>query len=1114
MDWKTALEKKLDEINTLDRTRHLSMDYVFPHSYTDAYTIDQAVFDLEYFEKLNPARPLDSFLYRVEGEPADRLHWRLFQSEHHTPLSDVLPIIENMGLKTDNVVFFKINKNQQKYWVSDFELYTLSKEVSIEGSASLFHEAFYAIFSGLAENDGFNKLILSSMVSWREVMLIRAYVKYLVQVRFRYSPMEIEKTLLNNNLIVKDLICLFKALHCPVDKQAQAGVEQTQLAILNQLDAITSLDEDRILRRFFELIKATLRTNYFKTETHGDFSPYLALKLSSRDIPDLPLPTPLYEIFVYSPRFEAIHLRNTKVARGGIRWSERIGDFRTEILGLMKAQVVKNALIVPSGAKGGFVLKSPPVEGGWPALQREVIVCYELFIRGLLDLTDNIVNNETVPPAGIVCRDEADPYLVVAADKGTATFSDRANALSRHYHFWLGDAFATGGSEGYDHKKMGITARGAWESIKRHFSELGIDIKTQTFTMVGIGDMSGDVFGNGTLYTDKIALVAAFDHRHIFIDPHPDTERSYKERYRLYHLSTSSWNDYNKSLISKGGGVFSRTLKKITVTPEMKAVLGIEEDNLTPNGLIRSILKAPVDLLYNGGIGTYVKSTEESHADVGDKTNDYCRVNGMDLRARAAGEGGNLGFTGRGRVEYALKGGLIYADFIDNSGGVDCSDHEVNLKILMDKEVVKGNISEEARNELLASLTQQVAELVLADNYSQALTLSFSAFSAKETLTLHTEYINELELRGLINRLVDGIPDAKALSERRSLAIGLTRPELATLFAYTKIDLKHQILKSSIPDEPVLYSIRASAFPGLIHESYRSGIQNHPLVRDITATQLSNKIVNKMGITFIYRLQIESGASVEEIIRAYLVSIEIFETDKLKEMIESLDNRISLPEQYEMLTQLRKLLNISTRWFLQHHLIEKDIDKTILHYKDKIKSLEPLIPELMGGMTKQYLTTLFENFSEAGLPHEIAQRVATYRAIYTALNVIKVSTTCSYDLITTAKIYFRVGEHFRLLWFRDKIARDNQEGHWNTLARLNIRDELDVAQRKITIAIMESYLSAASAESLFEAWIEENSQVSERWNKLLEILHGQSDVTYIMMFIALRELLRLIPGDD
>lgn len=1116
MDWKEELAKRLEEKRKEDKD--IPDGFVFPKSYTDLYSVNQAILDLSYVKKLKRSHPLESYLYQIKNEKANKLHLRLYQWGHHTPLSDSLPIIENLGLRTDYVSTFQIahgnNGTGQKVWISDFSLFADKEEMAVQKLSELIHAALSAISLGKTENDGFNKLITCGLLSWREVFLIRAYVKYLIQVRFRYSLQEIETTVLNNNSIINDLVLLFKKRHDPELAYKSVNTQQLEEKILSQLDAIASLDEDKILRRLFELIKATVRTNYFKKGENKRYKSYLALKLSSRLIPELPLPMPLYEIFIYSPRFEGIHLRYTKVARGGIRWSDRLGDFRTEILDLMKAQVVKNAVIVPSGAKGGFVLKKSPAPQDREMVKKEVTICYELFISGLLDLTDNIINNKVVAPEAVVCLDDSDPYLVVAADKGTATFSDTANALSRIYHFWLGDAFATGGSDGYDHKKIGITARGTWESIKRHFRELELNVMVTPFTMVGIGDMSGDVFGNGTLYTDKIKLIAAFDHRHIFIDPDPNAEIAYKERQRLFHLPISTWEDYDKGLISKGGGVFSRNVKSIAITPAMKRVLSIDEDNLMPNALIRAILKAPVDLLYNGGIGTYVKATDESHADVGDKANDFCRINGNEVRARIVGEGGNLGFTQSGRIEYALNGGLIFADFIDNSGGVDCSDHEVNLKILVDKEVSKGFLTVEERNVLIATLTHEVADLVLRDNYNQALTLSFSAASAKSALILHTEYIKELESKGIINRQLDHMPDEKALSERKSLGVGLTRPELATLLAYTKIDLKQNILKTSIPEDPLLYPIRSSAFPTYIHEKYRDAIQNHPLMRDITATQLANKIVNKMGITFIYRLHIESGASIEEIIRAYLVSIQVFETDKLKDLIESLDTSISVQEQYDMLTNIRKLLNLSTRWFLQQQILDKEMQNIVDHYSVRIKSLEPWIPELMGGATKQYLHTLMEKFSLAGLPHEIAQRIATYRAIYTALNIIKVASAYEFGLIITAKVYFSVGERFRLLWFRDKIARDTQEGHWSTLARLNLRDELDIAQRKITVAIMQSNPDEPHAEVLLDAWLTKNHTILNRWNKLLEILHGQTTIDYTMIFIALRELARLIPGPD
>ncbi|HLB58359.1 MAG TPA: NAD-glutamate dehydrogenase domain-containing protein, partial [Gammaproteobacteria bacterium] len=680
--WKEHLEVALIKTFGTKKGAALHAKYVnaFPTSYQEDTHLSLAIEDITQLEQLSTARPLEITFYQRKENNQPSLHLRLFQYGTSIPLSDVLPILENLDLRTFNEHPYEIRvEKNSDCWISDFSVgYATDIHDKLKKIIPLFQDAFTRTVFHLCENDGFNKLVLGAELTWREIMILRAYAKYLHQIRFRFSQSYIENTVTKHSNIAKDLITLFKLKFDPKQAiTAKNALQKIEIKIQTALDAITSLDEDRIMRYFWKLICASLRTNYFQTLPNGQSKTYLSIKFQSNDIPDLPLPHPLYEIFVYSPRFEAIHLRAEKVARGGIRWSDRREDFRTEVLNLMKAQKVKNAIIVPSGAKGGFVLKTFPLPIDHKALEEEVIICYKEFISGLLDLTDNLKNNKVIRPKQVVCYDEPDTYLVVAADKGTATFSDIANSLSKKYDFWLGDAFASGGSTGYDHKKIGITARGAWESIRRHFHELNININKTDFTVVGIGDMSGDVFGNGMIYSRRINLIGAFDHRNIFIDPNPHPETSYRERVRLFKSPHLSWEDYNSKLISRGGGVFKRSSKSISISPEIKKCLEIEDNALTPNELIRALLKAPVDLLFNGGIGTYVKSSAENNSDIGDKGNEFCRINGNELRCRIVGEGGNLGFTQLGRVEYALGGGLINTDFIDNSGGVDCSDHEV-----------------------------------------------------------------------------------------------------------------------------------------------------------------------------------------------------------------------------------------------------------------------------------------------------------------------------------------------------------------------------------------------------------------------------------------------------
>ncbi len=1112
--WKEQLQQQLVKKYGNTKGKQLTDKYAnaFPVSYCSQNTAETAVNDLTQVEKLSADNPFCIDLYR-NGNSEFPLHFKLYQYGNPMPLSDILPMIENMDLRTFSEAPYQLMLGKGKTaWISDFSIeYARGNTLNIENVENVFEEAFTKVRFGIAENDGFNRLVLAAGLSWREVSMIRAYAKYLHQTGFRFSQNYIETVAVNHADIIKNLVTLFNLKFTLKQKPTLTkAITDLENKIKSSLEAVTSLDDDRILRRFWHLIKATLRTNYFQPTKDGDSKEYVSFKLKSDEVPELPLPHPLYEIFVYSPRFEGIHLRAAKVARGGIRWSDRREDFRTEILGLMKAQKVKNAVIVPSGAKGGFVLKRSLPQATRDALQQEVIFCYKSFIRGLLDLTDNLNGNKVIPPKNVVCYDDHDPYLVVAADKGTASFSDIANSISNEYDFWLGDAFASGGSAGYDHKKMGITARGAWESVKRHFRECDINMAENDFTVVGIGDMSGDVFGNGMIYTPRIKLLAAFDHRDIFLDPNPHPQKTFDERVRLFNLPTSSWKDFNPKLISAGGGVHSRSNKSISITPEVKKALSITENSLTPNELIRAILKAPVDLLFNGGIGTYVKASTESQADVGDKTNEFCRINGDELRCRVVGEGGNLGFTQLGRIEYALNNGLINTDFIDNSAGVDCSDHEVNIKILLNKEMVKGALTEKKRNQLLFKMTSDVAKLVLHDNYSQALVMSFSSMHSVRYTGLYQTYIKELETSVALDRHVEFLPDEKKLLERKASEKGLTRPEIAVLLEYTKIHIKNELLKSDVPDDPYFTYALESAFPALMTELYSKQMKEHRLHREIVATQLSNQIVNSVGITFVYRLQTETGASIPDIVRAYTIAANAYDTSRLQKLIDSLNFKISIKIQYELFHNIRQLLNLATRWFLRGNRMQSDIKKTIAHYANSIAKLEDIVSLLMVGATKEYMEKIISQFVEAGLPKNVAKKIAIARGMYTALNVIEVATQNKLDLVKTAQIYFDVGGRFNLVWFRDQIATDAREGHWNTMARLSLRDELDSLQRKLSIVILQSNKKEPDPHKMITQWISENMAIQQRWENLLGLLQGSTNIDYTMFFIALREFLDMV----
>lgn len=1083
--------------------------------YTQQTTPSVVVNDIQIMEGISESQPIDIQL--EINKKNNELKIRLYKLNNRIDLSDVLPIFENMGLRAirENPYEFLLSSGQS-IWISEY-IVNHTEQVIDDASSSNenFRKGFISIYNGICENDGFNKLILASGLTWREVMIIRAYSKYMHQARFRFSQQYIEKVLATYPILTKNLVLYFKLRHdTNYFPEIEKQTSQIEELIRNDLEKIKNLDDDRIIHRFWQLMKATVRSNYFQKDGQQEYKPYLSLKFKSSDIPELPLPHPLYEIFVYSAEFEGIHLRGTKVARGGIRWSDRREDFRTEILGLMKAQKVKNSVIVPSGAKGGFVLKKIKNNATREEVQEEVIHCYQQFIRGLLDLTDNFKNGKVCAPSEVRCYDDHDAYLVVAADKGTSTFSDIANTISNEYEFWLGDAFASGGSSGYDHKKLGITARGAWESIKRHFREFDIDIMNTSVNVVGIGDMSGDVFGNGATYCDKIKLVAAFDHRHIFLDPSPNPETSYKERLRLFKLSSSSWDDYNKNLISAGGGVYSRSLKNIKLSDEIKSLFAIEQDELPPNELIKALLRSPVDLIFNGGIGTYVKASTENHDEVGDKANEFCRVNAEELRCKVVGEGGNLGFTQQARIEFALNGGLINTDFIDNSAGVDCSDHEVNLKILLNKLVKQKKMREEERNELLASMSDEVANLVLKNNYNQALVMSFSSYHTAVYADLYQAHIKKLEAKAGLMRHVEHLPDDKKITERKSKGIGLTRPELAVLLAYTKICVKNEIVKSELFKDGYLAQYVASAFPAAIHQQFSLDLQKHDLNKEIFATQMSNLMLNTMGITFAFRLQDETGASIANVTRAFAIAHHIFDSKEMFAQVEKLDYKVPVKAQYELLHLERQLINMATRWFLRNARLNDKTEIIINHYHRNIKSLEEIIPKLIVGETKKNQLKLMKEFESLGMPTNVIKRFATSRVMYAALNIIEVATSHSFDLEKTAEVYFSCGSVFHLFWFRDYLAKDTREGLWNSLARLTLRDELDNIQRRLTIQIMQSQPVVANTQECILNWVKSHRMLFTRWEEVFSQMQSSQQYDFMMFFIAFKELNNLLDNES
>jgi glutamate dehydrogenase len=919
-----------------------------------------------------------------------------------------------------------------------------------------------------------------------------------------------EQALANNPEIARGLVELFQARFDPT--QADGGDAQADSLperLAEAIDQVANLDEDRILRSFLGMVEATLRTNFHQSDLAGQPKPYLSLKIDPTKVPSLPKPRPMFEVFVYSPRTEAVHLRGGKVARGGIRWSDRREDFRTEILGLLKAQMVKNAVIVPVGAKGGFVVKQPPAEGGREALMDEVVACYSTMMRGLLDITDNRVDGKVVPPADVVRYDEDDPYLVVAADKGTATFSDLANSIAQEYGFWLDDAFASGGSAGYDHKKMGITARGAWESVKQLFRETGIDTQSTDFTVVGIGDMAGDVFGNGMLLSRHIRLVGAFNHLHVFLDPDPDPEASFAERERLFALPRSSWSDYDTAKISEGGGVWPRTAKSIRLSEQVRRVLDVEAKALTPNDLINAMLKAPVDLLWNGGIGTYVKAAREGHGDVGDRTNDAVRVNGGELQAKVVGEGGNLGFTQLGRIEYALHGGRINTDFIDNSGGVDCSDHEVNIKILLNQVVSDGDMTRKQRDKLLAGMTDDVATAVLQDNYRQVQAISVTEAQAPQLLDEHARLMGSLERANRLDRRLEFLPDNEELAERRAAGKGLTRPELAVLLAYAKIVLQEELVASDVPEDDYLADDLERYMPPKLREKFRRQLRQHPLRRDIIATYVTNSMVNRAGSTFASRLRDETGASPPDVARAYTVAREVFDVRRLWKDLATLDNVVPAEVQLELQAEGRKMIERSALWFLRNRRQPMDIASTVSHFAPGIASLAQELPKLLAPADSERLDRLAERFTAEGVPAELATRVASLDALFSGLNVIEVATTCGETVEAVAAVYFALGYKLDLHWLRDQIARLPAETHWQTLAQGALRDDLYSEQRELTAEVLKPGTEDRDAETLIDAWMEENRSAVERANAILSDLKEADTLDIAMVSVALREIRNL-----
>ena len=1088
----------------------------FPEAYKEDFPARTGSVDLGRLEAIggldSDDGAIDLSLYEQMDAARGEARLKVFRVGPALSLSQILPMLSSMGVEVVDERPYELEGLGRPTYIYEFGL-RYGRALPAH-SRELFQDALRAVWDGFNEIDGFNALVLGAGLTWRQATVLRAYAKYMRQGNSPFALDYIEDALRNNVDITRMLVQLFEARFHPgnngmaADAEARtAKVHEVEARIGRALDDVASLDHDRILRSYLTHIRATLRTNYFQPPADGvGVRPYISFKLEPSAIPDLPEPRPRFEIFVYSPRVEGVHLRFGAVARGGLRWSDRRDDFRTEVLGLVKAQMVKNTVIVPVGAKGGFFCKQLPDTGDRDAWLAEGVACYKTFISGLLDITDNLVDGEAVPPRSVVRHDGDDAYLVVAADKGTATFSDIANGVAGDYGFWLGDAFASGGSVGYDHKAMGITARGAWVSVQRHFRERGIDCQNQDFTAVGIGDMSGDVFGNGLLCSEHTQLVAAFDHRDIFLDPTPDAATSYAERRRLFDLPRSSWQDYDKKLISEGGGIFPRTLKSIPLNDAVRKALGIDAGvaKMTPAELMKAILQAPVDLLWNGGIGTYVKGEGESHAEAGDKANDAIRINGRDLRARCVGEGGNLGFTQLGRIEYAMRGGRMNTDFIDNSAGVDTSDHEVNIKILLDRVVKDGDLTEKQRNKLLAAMTDEVGDLVLRDNYEQNLALANAAAHAPSLLHVHEDWMKTLERDGVLNRELEGLPTTRQVRRRLDLGEGLTLPELSVLMAWTKIVLAEELLASDLPEDPYLDIDLRAYFPQPVQDGFDTQIADHPLRREIIVTQVVNDLVNGAGMTYWPRLAGETGSTPAELTRANFVAREIFGSLPMRKELMTYDNVLDASVQTRMRVEMRTLVERASRWLVSNRRPPLDSQGLVDAFSEKVQRVMAELPDLMTGREQVAFQERRDALIAQEVPEDLATRVAVLPPAYMLMGIIEIATREGLEPSEVARLHFALGERLGLPAMVGRILALPREDRWQTMARAALRDDLHAVHAQLTGQVLLATSPEDSVPARIAAWEDDDSVVVTRAAVTLEEICADDSADLARMSVGLR----------
>jgi glutamate dehydrogenase len=1118
--WSAALVDELHHVHGEEETADILARYgsAFPEAYKEQISPAAAVGDIARLDSLSEDHPLAVHLYDPDDDdPRER---RLtVASLHEQRLTRVLPLLTDLGVDVldERPYALRLADGTTRY-LSDFGIIAPDAALwEADGAAEALEDTFCAVWSGAAESDGLNALVLHAGLSWRDVVILRAVGRYLRQAGSAFSMEYIDEALIAHPGKAADLVRLFELRFDPdlggsEGTDRDAAVQQATEAFVEGLDDVASLDHDRILRSFVGVVGATLRTNFYTRDADGAPKPWVSMKLDCARVPDLPLPHPMAEIWVYSPRVEGVHLRFGKVARGGLRWSDRREDFRTEVLGLVKAQMVKNAVIVPTGSKGGFVAKRLPDAGDRAAWLAEGQEAYRTFVRGMLDVTDDRQGTEVVPPDRVVRHDGDDPYLVVAADKGTSSFSDIANEISREYGYWLDDAFASGGSDGYDHKAMGITARGAWESVKRHFRELGHDVQSQDFTVVGVGDMSGDVFGNGMLLSEHIRLVAAFDHRHVFVDPAPDAATSYAERRRLFELPRSTWADYDEDLISAGGGVFPLSAKSITVTPQMAEALGLDPGvtRLTPNELKRAVLLAPVDLLWNGGIGTYVKASSESHAEIGDRANDALRVDGDELRVRVVGEGGNLGVSQQGRIEAAMSGVQINTDAIDNSAGVSTSDHEVNIKILLGAVMRAGRLTLADRNALLESMTEEVAEQVLRDNYEQNVLLGNSRANAAVMLPVHARLMTWLEGRDELDRTLEALPDAAEIEERTEQQQGLTRPEFAVLMAHAKLALKADLTETDLAEDPWFARTLAAYFPREVRERYAADLGTHPLGREIVVNAVVNSMVNRGGISFAFRAGDETGAPTEQIARAFVAAREILDLHGFVEAVEATDNVVDTSVQTDLYLEFRRLLDRAARWFVQHRADRVDVGAEIEAFTGPVSTYTSRLDELFRGAELEQYTARVAELEAAGCDPALARRGAGLLGSLPLLDVAELAAVRDRDLDEVAQVYFALSERIGLADLLTAVSGLRQHDRWDSMARAALRDDLYAVTVDLTASVLEHTDPGPDAAARIEAWLDGGGATARRATEALATAHGVEGPGLASLSVALRQLRSLV----